>query len=205
MRSLAPRGYYTSSCENPSLGCSVHVGPQDPLIFDLLLVYGPKLDLVEPQIKARAYLVQMNIRLLFRIDVMSERDEVRLIDEGNDTLGIRLGNWKKVLQYCADTSANLRGQIVQDEVRICLRHVGGALDIVTHRHVHQPKVCRRAVRQMSHNKAVRHAPVFLQDDQVSETVRARRLDDLFDCVAPSVHPLAIGEDKLHLLHELDEL
>eukprot|EP00965_Chrysotila_dentata_P107198 3541881-Pleurochrysis_carterae.AAC.2 len=118
-RDLIPQRQCARRPVSKSLALSrgVHVRAQDPLVLHLNLVDCAQLDLVELHVEARADLVQVDVGLLFRIDVVSKGDEVALVDERDDAPRVGLRHWEEVLENGADADADAGRQVVQDQVR----------------------------------------------------------------------------------------
>eukprot|EP00964_Phaeocystis_antarctica_P160559 scaffold132263_cov60-Phaeocystis_antarctica.AAC.1 len=166
---------------------------------------GTELDLVELEVEARPRLHQRHLALLARVDVVAQRDEVVLIDHRDDAPAVGLGHGEEVLQDGRDAPADLRAQVVLDQVRVGLGHRRAVLDVMPHHDVVQAEVGSRPVRHVAHYNPIRHAAVLLHDDQVTVALAAAHVGDLVDRVPAAVHALRVGHQQLDLLEELHEL
>lgn len=214
--SLLSRKKPTSS-QLVRLASCVDERPQRPLCFSLLLVDRPQAEHIRVQVESRPDLRQHHVLLYERragpcvgrlvVRVVSEGDEVRVIGEGEHALGVLLGHGEEVGEQRAEALAQRRLEVVEDEVRIRLRHGGLALlllDVVPHDAVGQREEGCRPVRQMADDERIRLAARLLHHDQVREVRLSCCTHDLLDRRVTAVDALRVGHDEPHLHHELLE-
>lgn len=137
--------------------------------------------------------------------MVPKRYHVVVVGEGDNSFGIHLGHWEQVLEYIDDALAQLRGEVVENQVRVCFRHVGYLLlDVVSQHHVLQPEVDSRPYRQMAQDHAVGHASVLVQNDHIGQVFVQAQADQVLHDVGAPVDALGIGDHDGHLLEELHE-
>lgn len=190
-KGLSIRFFVHLGAEKHSLFRCVHVRLKRPLGVDgILHLQRAQLDLVEAKLKARAHLGDLHLAALHRlVDVMAKGDVVVLISEGDHPLALLLRYGEEVLENVGHPSAQLGVQIVEHEVRICLRHGPHIGNVVSHDGVEHLKVGRRAEGQVADDEAVRFTAGLVEDDKVGDVVCSTALYQLFYLVVSAVDAL----------------
>lgn len=129
----------------------IHVRPQHPLLSSFGLVYKAKRDLIEFQFETRSELIQFYLLVGYLlVSVMSKTDYIILVCQCYDPLRIRLCYGKKMLQGCLNPQAQACCEVVEDQVRIYLRHgLQFLVDIMTQDYILKAKVEGGSNRQMA--------------------------------------------------------
>lgn len=158
---LRAAGYRSIFAQEFPLLRRVHVRPEYPLrlarIFDL---QSSQFDLIQFHFKPRPHFFQLDVIVgipLFRVlleRVVTEGDEILVVHEGEGSLRIRFWDGEQVFQDVADPEPQFGGEVVEDEVRVGFRHGPDFGNIVPHNRVHQLKISRRSVRQMTNDHPI---------------------------------------------------
>jgi hypothetical protein len=98
-----------------------------------------------------------------------------------------------------DPLPQLRAKVIENQMWILLRHRPSIRDIVPKNNVVQGKVCRRTVREMANDHAVRLSTVLMENYQVGHFIRPASLHKLFNDVGTAVDSLRVWETETHFL------
>ncbi len=120
------------------------------------------------------------------VGVVAEGDVIVVIGEGDDTLAVCLGHGEEVPQDVLDAFAQSRLQIMEDEVRVLLRHGPDVGDVVPHHNVRHIEIGRRSVRQVADDQCVRLAAVLVHHHEIRNAVGPARRQQLLQLVVACV-------------------
>lgn len=97
--------------------------------------------------KPRSQFSQFDLTVLLLVDMVSKRDEIILIDEGDRAMAVFLRNGKQIFQDVHRSLSQFRRHIRKDQMWILFRHWTGIGNVVTHHHVAQRERGRGSRRQ----------------------------------------------------------
>lgn len=134
---------------------------------------------------------------------MPEGDEVAVICERHDTLGVVLGDGEEGLEDSRNALPKLGAEPVHDEMGVLLRHGRvGRRDVVPQGDVVQGHAQRRAVWQVRHNHGVRHTTVLMHQHEIRHALRQACLHEILHDRVSAIQAHRVREDEAHLLGEL---
>jgi len=99
--------------------------------------------------------------------MVSEGYQVVGIGKRDDSFALNLGHREQMLQDVYYSLSQSCGEVVEDQVRVDLRHVRQLLiDVVSQNHILQPEIDSRPDRQVADNHPVRLSSMLVQYDHV---------------------------------------
>jgi hypothetical protein len=102
------------------------------------------------------------------ISVVSETDEIVFVRESDDSAGIGLSHGEEMLESCLHPEAELSCEIIEDEVRIDLRHgLQLLIHVVSQHHILHSEVESGTDWQVANNETIGLSSMFMQQHQIS--------------------------------------